>query len=177
MASGIEKSILYRRTEEQLQNYRAMKARVAILERELATITDGGITETKDEAIEGIYFARVVNGMPMGTEITDKTANVAGVWRERYKKDFSRMWRNFVLDKQGKEDELYTTRVNIEKIDIAFNSLSQVKREIIKLFYFDGMKWKDVGRRVGYDPEHCKKIRCEAVHYMSLSLFSRRVYG
>lgn len=176
MASGIEKGTLYRRTEEMLQNYRAMKARVAILERELATITDGGVTETQEEAIEGIYYARVVNGMPMGTEITDKTANVADVWRERYQKDFHRMWRNYVLERQGKNDELHIWREYLQKIDIAIGSLRQKERDVVNLFYIHGMKWEDVGKRLNYAHGHCKKIRERAVWYMSLSLFPRKVY-
>ena len=177
MASGIEKSTLYRRSEEMLQNYRAMKARVAILENELASILGTNITETQDEAIEGMMFARVVNGMPMGTEITDKTANVADVWRERYKKDFSRMWRNFVLERQGKADELYVWKGYIKKVDIAIDSLLQKEKDVVTMFYIHGMKWEDVANKLNYDPRHCKKIRERAVWYMSLSLFTRKVYG
>jgi len=176
MASGIEKSTLYRRTEEQLQNYRAMLARVAILENELASILGTDITETHDEAIGGMCFARVVNGMPMGTETSDKTARVAEEWRERYRKDFHRVWRMYVLDKKGLEDELFTTRAKLQKIDIAIGSLLPKEKDVVNLFYIQGMKWGDVGKKLNYEPGHCKRIRERAVWYMSLSLFSRKVY-
>jgi len=176
MASGIEKGTLYRRTEEQLQNYRAMKARVAILENELVAIGGAGVTETQEEAIEGMYYARVVNGMPMGTETTDKTARVAEEWREKYRKDFHRVWRSFVLDKKGKTDELHTTRADLQKIDIAIGSLLQKEKDVVNLFYIEGMKWEDVGKKLNYELGHCKRIRERAVWYMSLSLFSRKVY-
>ncbi|HBV95806.1 MAG: hypothetical protein JL50_10960 [Peptococcaceae bacterium BICA1-7] len=176
MASGIEKSTLYRRSEEMLQNYRAMKARVAILENELASILGTNITETQDEAIEGMMFARVVNGMPMGSDVGDKTASVVSEWREKYRKDFSRVWRMYVLDKQGLEDELFTIRANIEKVDIAIASLLPKEKDVVTLFYIQGMKWEDVGRRLNYDPRQCQRIKERAVWYMSLSLFKRIVY-
>lgn len=177
MKKGLEKGTLYRKTEEMLQEYRAMVAKVKILEKELKSILASDVTESHDEAIEGMYFARVVNGMPMGTDVTDKTARVAGDWRERYGKDFHRMWRNYVLDRKGLEDELYTTKLTLEKIDIAMESLLPKEKDVVKLFYIDGMKWEDVGVRLNYALGHCKKIRERAVWYMSLSLFTRKVYG
>lgn len=173
----IKKSTLYRKTEEQLQNYRAMKARVAILEKDYATIKDVEITETHAEAIEGMYYVKVMNGMPPPSGIGDRTASIAEAWREKYHKDFHRMWRNYVLDRRGLEDELYITRANLQKIDIAIESLLPKEKEVIRLYYVGGVKWEDIGLKLNYDLRHCKRIRDRAVWYMGLSLFTVKVYG
>lgn len=174
--AGIEKGTLYRKTEEMLQEYRAMKARIAILEAELKSIMSAGATETHNEAIEGMYFARAVNDMPRGNEVSNKTARMAAEWRDQYGKDFHRVWRMYVLDKQNKEHEIEIVKGMLNRIDIAISSLLPKEKDVVTLFYIQGMKWEEVGRKLSYDSRHCQRIRERAVWYMTLSLFNRKVY-
>ena len=171
--AGIDKGILYQKTEKLLQDYRAMKARVRILTDELAAMLGSDVTESQDEAIEGIYFNRPLSDMPHSGEVSDKTAKVAAIYRKQYSKGFHRQWRQFVLDKTNKEADLESTRALLAKIDTAIDSLLPKEREIICLFYVQGMKWEDVGRKVCYDPDHCKRLRSRAIWYMSKSLFGK----
>ena len=174
---GIDKGFYYRKTEELLQEYRAMQARVRILTDELAAMLGDSVTESQEEAIAGIYFARIVSDMPHGTEISDKTGRVAASWRKQYGKEFSKVWRQYVLDKTNKEAELKQLKTLLAKIDTAIESLLPKEKEIVKLFYVQGMKWEDVGRKLSYEQGHCKRIRDRAIWYMSKSLFGKwKVY-
>ena len=168
---GIEKSALYRKTEELLQEYRAMTARIKILEAEQKAMLNTDITESTDEAIAGMYFARAISDMPHGTEISDKTGRIALQWQERYQKEFHHVWRQFVLDKQNMDHELTSLRLLLQKIDTATESLLPKEKEIITLFYVHGVKWEDIGQRLNYDKRWCKRIRERAVWYMSKSMF------
>jgi hypothetical protein len=158
-----------------LQEYRAVKARIDILSKELFKMSKTDPFETHDEALEGMYFARVVNGMPHGTEISDKTGRVAESWREQYRKDFHQQWKLFVLDKSNKEIELAVLKKQLDNIDTAISSLLQKEKDVVTLYYIHGVKWEDVGKRLNYEQGHCKRIRDRAIWYMSLSLFPRKV--
>lgn len=152
-----------------------MKARVNILNKELFAMTGNDPFETQDEAIKGMYFARVVNGMPHGTEISDKTGKIAESYRKQYQSDFHQQWRLFVLDKSNKEIELEALQKRLDNMDTAINSLLPKEKDVITLYYITGVKWEDVGKRLNYEQGHCKRIRDWAVWYMSLSLFPRKV--
>jgi len=171
----IDKGVYYRETEKMLQEYRAIKARVDILSKELCKMSEVDPLETQDEALEGMYFSRVVNGMPHGTEISDKTGRVAESYLKQYRSDFHQQWRLFVLDKSNKEIELEVLRKRLDNMDTAICSLLQKEREVVTLYYIQGVKWENVGKRLSYEQGHCKRIRDRAVWYMSLSLFPRRV--
>jgi len=171
--AGIDKGILYQKTEKLLQDYRAMKARVRILTDELAAMLGSDVTESQDEAIEGIYFNRPLSDMPHSGEISDKTAKVAADWRKQYGKEFSKVWRQYVLDKTNKEADLASTRALLAKIDTAIESLLPKEKEIVTLFYVQGLKWEDVGRKISYEESNCRRIRVRAIWYMSKSLFGK----
>ena len=171
--AGIEKGILYRKTEKLLQEYRAMQARVIILTNELAAMMGESVTETQDEAIEGMYFNRPISDMPHSGQISDKTAKVAASWKEQYGKEFHAVWRQYVLDKTNKEAELKQLKTLLVKINTAIESLLPKEKEIVRLFYVQGLKWEDVGRKVCYDPDHCKRLRSRSIWYMSKSLFGK----
>ena len=169
----IEKDSLYRRTEGLLRDYRAMKARIEILEAELVNMG----FETGDEAIEGYYFSRTISNMPHGTELSDKTSRVALEWQERYRKEFSKVWNMFVLDKENKKNELTAVRQMLKMIDIAIGSLLQDDRKIITYFYIDGLQWVEISSEMQYSVRHCKRIRNRGVWYITKSMMGKwKVY-
>jgi DNA-directed RNA polymerase specialized sigma subunit len=168
---GIEKSAFYRRTEKLLQEYRAIAARIKILEAEQKAMLNTDITESTDEAIAGMYFARTISDMPHGTDVADKTERIALQWRDRYQKEFHHVWRQFVLDKQNMVNELTSLRLIIQKIDMATESLLPKEKEVITLFYIQGLKWENIGQRLQYSKHWCKQIRERAIWYMSKSMF------
>lgn len=173
----VEKDSLYRRTEGLLREYRAMKARVEILESELSKQGGDGVTETPDEAIEGDYFARVISDMPHGTEISDKTARVALEYWERYQKDIAAAVKRYVLDRENKRNELAAIEQTIQVIDIAIRSLLEVEREVVTQFYIEGLSWTDISINTQYTVRNCKRLRDRGVWYMTKSMMGKwRVY-
>jgi DNA-directed RNA polymerase specialized sigma subunit len=150
-----------------------MQARVKILTNELAAMLGSDVTETQEEAISGMYFARIVSDMPHGTEISDKTARVAASWREQYGKEFHKVWRQFVLDMQNKEAQLRDMKGKLVKINTAIESLLPKERDVVTLFYVQGLKWEDIGKRLSYDPDWCRKLRSRGIWYMSKSIFGK----
>jgi len=170
---GIEKGILYRKTEALLQEYRAMQARVIILEADLAAHMGRDISETQDAAIQGMYFARQLSDMPRGNEVSDKTCAVADKWREQYGKEFHHVWKMFVLDKENLEHELRLLKQDMARIDAAINSLLPVDKDIVTLYYVDGLRWRKIARKVNYTVITCIKKRDKAIWYMSKSLFGK----
>jgi len=167
----IEKNTFYRRTEELLKEYRAMKARVVVLEKEIDKLSNESIGETDEEIIAGMYFAKIMDGMPQGNDILDKTAIIATTWRERGQKEFHEVWKEFIRNIVNKKNELDTIKQTLAKIDIAIKSLLPKEKDVIEMFYIRRMKWEDIGRRVNYKKRYCKRIRDRAIWYMSKSIF------
>lgn len=149
-----------------------------MLESDLATIARSeelGIYEREAEAIAGTYFNRNLTGLPMGTDISDKTGRVAGEWREQLEKDFKKVWHMYVVDKTNKQLEYDAWVLKVRRIDLAIESLLPKEQDVIKMYYIQGMTFGKIGKKIGYDERSCRHIRDRAVWYMSLSLFPRRV--
>jgi hypothetical protein len=173
LAKGIEKGVLYRKTEGLLQEYRAMQARLSILETELFELSGCEPGETQEEAISGMSFTRVISDMPRGNDVSDKTGRVAVEWREKYGKEFSRAWEMYVTEYQAKRFEITSLVGVIKKIDTALGSLLQKERNVVELYYIQGMKWEDIGKKIHHEQGHCKRIRDRAVWYMSKSMWGK----
>ena len=175
---GIEKGTLYRKVEEWLKEYRAMKARVEILKAELDTISRSeglGVYEGEDEAIAGMYFNRgPLTGLPMGTETSDKTGRVAAEFRDQLEKDFKRVWRMYVADRTNKWIEYEALVIQLHRIDLAIESLLPREQEVVRAHYIDGLGWERISRKVHCDVATCYRTREKAILYMTLSLFPRR---
>ena len=171
--AGIEKGALYRKTEGLLKEYRAMQARLMMLEIEFFDLSGCEPGESHDEAIEGMSFARAVSDMPHSGEISDKTSRIAVNWREQYGKDFDRAWEMYVKEYQTLKGDIAGIKKTIKKIDVAIGSLLPKEKEVVILFYVQGMKWEDVGRRLSYVPDHCKRLRTRAIWYMSKSIYGQ----
>lgn len=166
----VEKDSLYRRTEGLLREYRAMKARVEILEKELGKLGGNGIFDNKDEAILGYYFSRTISDMPHGTELSDKTANVALNYQEQYREEFHKVWKQYVHEKENMKYELDTVKRMLQIMDIALNSLLLEQKLIITMFYVEGKKWLEISNTTQYAIRHCKRIRDQGVWYMAKSM-------
>jgi len=177
MATEVQKGKLYRATADMLRRYRADKARVAILnldlaaiERELTMLTK----EAPDEVIAGVYFAgREMSGMPHGSGISDRTAWAAEAWRKEHDEEWRR-WQQLVEEQTRKSRERETLLEKLQKIDVAIDSLLPIEKQVVTLFYVQGKGWGDVSAATGYSAVQCGRIRDRAVWYMTLSLFARR---
>jgi hypothetical protein len=167
---GIEESAIYKRTEHYLKEYRAMQARLKILSMEIEAL-GGSIKlltdEEPDEYIRGYAFERSNDGMPRGTDISDKVGNLALSWQERYERDKGEQVLTYIEQRQAKQQEYKEIHNLLSILDVAIESLKPIEKEIITRFYIKGMKWADIGRRLSYSVTRCKGIRMDAIWYMS----------
>jgi DNA-directed RNA polymerase specialized sigma24 family protein len=79
----------------------------------------------------------------------------------------------FVLDKENLEHELRLLKQDMARIDAAINSLLPVDKDIVTLYYVDGLRWRKIARKVNYTVITCIKKRDKAIWYMSKSLFGK----
>lgn len=169
---GIEESALYKKTETLLKEYSSMQARLKNLQIDLANMSTNEITETEEETILGLYYARhVQEGIPQGGGISDKTSSVALKWREEHENIVGDMSHWFKIDKESISYEIGTINRVLKKVDNAINSLSDDERVIIQNFYIENKPWYDIAYKVKYVERHCKRLRTRAIWYMSKSIF------
>lgn len=68
----------------------------------------------------------------------------------------------YVADIDALERELTAVVISIEKqivaIDVELEKLPANKVKILRLRFFDGLRWRDVARRTNYSESYCKAI-------------------
>jgi len=169
--TGIENSSLYKKTEDLLNDYKSMQARVKNLELDIKKTFEWTPEET-EEAIAGIAFRRSVNAdTPVSGAVGDKTARVAnGYWQE-ISKNATEVARDFMDEIGDAMGEKIRLERELAKIDNAIASLSEDEQNIIRMRYLEKQLWYEVAYHVQYTERHCKRLRTRAIWYMSKSIF------
>lgn len=72
--------------------------------------------------------------------------------------------------------DLYHEKSLIKKIDKAINNLDPIRKEIIKLRYFDKIKWNIMVTKVYGDEKTLRKYKKEAVTSIAIELFGSKVF-
>lgn len=151
-------TITYTQTEALLKAVPIIRARLASLQIELQTVTVSQSLETPENIIEMLVLGRHINGMPAlppGT-ISDKTAAVAEIFRQ-------------VLNAQryGAIKEVAAEMVLlwsvIERIDIALGALTELQRQIIRLYYFHRRTWDEIAGEINRSKRKCQEARRDGV--------------
>lgn len=92
----------------------------------------------------------------------------------------SNVVRDGVIDSvkvsQEIEIDLYHEKSLLKKIDKAINNLDSVRKEIIKLRYFDKIEWNIMVTKVHGDEKTLRKYKKEAVTSIAIELFGSKVF-
>lgn len=133
-----------------LKNYNANKVQLEMLTsklRELERRTDVGVG--------AVSYDQPTGG---NTNKVTSTVEAAIVAKER---ELERL-----------QNELARVQGQIERIDIALANLPRAQRELLRLRYIDGLQWREVAERVGYDVYYVKKeLKQSAVGLLAGFLF------
>lgn len=167
----VENSSLYKKTEDLLNDYKSMQARVKNLELDIKKPFEW-TPETMEEAISGIvYSRRGESGMPFGGGTGDKTASVASGFRHEMMSNARESAGDYIEEIGTAKAEKERLEREIEKIDNAIASLSEDEQNIIRMRYLEKQLWYEVAYHVQYTERHCKRLRTRAIWYMSKSIF------
>lgn len=141
-------------TEKLLYEYKHMKSHIEQLER-----LKDSIKSEDNIAIRAITYDDIK------VSPTYKISNVV---------------RDGVIDSvkvsQEIDIDLYHEKSLIKKIDKAINNLDPIRKEIIKLRYFDKMKWDTMITKVSGDEKTLRKYKKEAVTSIAIELFGSKVF-
>lgn len=129
---------------ERLKRYKTQKARCDFLKLQLEGLQDNirngyGISETKDETIEGMVFRRSINGMPPSGSNQSKTECIAldiDKEIERLKPNTNKLFEQ----KHILEQQIAPIEKEVMETEAGLSVLGKEERLVIESWYFDRLR-------------------------------------
>ena len=130
---------------ERLKRYKLQKARVDYLKLQLEGLLDNikyghGITETKEETIEGVTFRKNVSDMPMGggyeSSKTERIALNVDDDMLKLKADTNRLFE----EKREMEQKIIIIEQEVKVTETVLSALNYEERFVIEKWFFDQMR-------------------------------------
>lgn len=76
-----------------------------------------------------------------------------------------------IEERDSLKKRIKRAQLELDSIDRALEGLTEVKREIIKNKYLEGLPWWEVAYSVGYGERHCKRLRTEAINELADGIY------
>jgi hypothetical protein len=129
---------------DRLKRYKPQKTRYELLKLELDGINDNirngyGISETKDETIEGVAFRRGIDGMPPSGNSDSKVERIVlnlDKERQSLKGDIDKLFE----EKRIFEQRLAPIEREIKETEIILSVLGKEEKLVIESWFFDGLR-------------------------------------
>lgn len=129
---------------DRLKRYKTLKSRCDYLKLQLEGINDNiknghGITESKDEMIEGMTFRRSIDGMPPSGNSESKIEKIAlnlDKEKERLKGNAEHLFE----EKRILEQRLAPIEREVKKTEIILSVLGKEEKLVIESLFFDGLR-------------------------------------
>ena len=124
-------------TIDDLKNVRRQKLRVAALEERIERLRD-----------RAEYNQRQLGECGRGDPTRDRLAEYAAE-----------------LDELEREltGEMIALEKKIKKIDALLRILNPMQESVIRLRYYDGLKWEAIGKLLNYSTDYCKHIASNCI--------------
>ncbi len=71
---------------------------------------------------------------------------------------------NDLMLKINIEQKMIKNTSKIKLIDDAMETLPEVERQVLRLYYIDGHQWNDVADKLGYSTRQCMNLRRKAIN-------------
>lgn len=143
------KTSYYKKLEYDLYNYKAYKASLRSLEKDLKEIEYDGINSISYDELK-------VSKTFKFSSVTEDTA-LSNIERINYIEHIMRKTKN-----------------TLDKIDDSLELLTKEERKIIEKRYFEGWQWYDIAYEVKYNERWCRELRKRAMIKMAISIFGKR---
>lgn len=147
------KQELYKKTDEILSNYKAIKAEINNLQLEIEEIS------SEYDGVKAVVY-----------EERTGTTNAfnSSVENEILKKE--KLINKLLKEKRSKE-------ILINKVDNALAVLEEEEIKIIELRYFQNMGWNKIGILTNRDGDYCGRIKRKAVNKLSELIWISKKYA
>lgn len=149
--------ITYSQAEFLLEHYHSIVARAMSAGCELRKLA--ALNSDTPGTIEGLALrTRDISGQTLvQTNATaDMTATIALHYRKINKRLFTEAMRQI-----AEEAVVFTALA--EKVRSSLRGIRPMEEKIIRLYYFNGLTHAQIARKVRYAPDHCRRIRRQAV--------------
>jgi hypothetical protein len=136
-----------------------------------------------EDYIEGMVFGnKDISGVPPVGSISDTTANIAANYSKVMRQDkakYADEWREFA-EEVG--EEYFVIAPVLDKLRIAFKSLTNMQQNILKLYYWENKVWKEVRASISTDKNYksesgLKAERDRAIDKMAVILKNSMEYA
>lgn len=103
----------------------------------MATRAKNGLGSDEDYIYTMSIGNKALDNMPPSGKISDSTGNIVA--------NYLKVMRMDKRELKGElNEEVFEVSIVIEKLNIAFRRLSPIRQKVLKLFYWEKLKWKEV---------------------------------
>ena len=139
------------------------------------------LASTDDYILSLSYGNKPLSDTPPTGKISDTTGNIAANYSKVMSQDKARYaeeWRKFADEVGG---EYFVIAPVLDKLRIAYKSLSNLQQTILKLYYWEGKVWKEVRTSISTDRSYksesgLKMERDKAIDKMAVILKNSMEY-
>lgn len=140
----------------------------------------GNLASVDDYIYSMALGNKTLNDMPPAGVISDSTCNIAASYGEAMQRDVKQYSREWIEEAKEAGNEYYIIAPVTDKLTIAFKSLTNLQREILRLYYWENKVWKEVKASISSDTyksvSAIKAEREKAVNKMAVILDNSMKY-
>lgn len=149
----LEKSC-FKFTEKLLYNYSELESYISGLEDDIKEIKAGDILSIRAIRYDDIKTTPTNN---VSKQTEDEVINIVSYVQEL-------------------EIKVYKEKKLKNKLERAINNLEHIRKRIIKLRYFEKMRWIDMAQELNGDEKTLRKYKNQAVKSIAIELFGTKVF-
>lgn len=139
----------YKSIEKILKNYNMLKLNIEIADKQLQRLEE-------DDGLKGVsYDKEQLSKTYKFISATEDTAIEKIIKKDKIEKD------------KDKSQEW------ISIMDRLINELDDVEKEILKMYYMEGMQWWQIAHKVKYSERWCKELRTKAIRKLVVGLYGK----
>lgn len=150
--------ITYSQAEFLLDHYNSISARAKNASYDMRKLVAYKHGQQKDDLIEGLVLRPydTTKTIVQTSAVADMTVWIALNYRKINRHLFADTEKQII-------EEAVAYGGIAEKVRNAMRGLKPVEAKIIRLYHFNSLTYAQLARRVKYVPDHCRRIRREAV--------------